>query len=288
MRAEFEEKTYEQHLTFELVRNRRLFFPPGQVLEYTFGFDVALQTYNRHFWRLFFSTHPPSRQTPYGYLPGTRLRTEWWRDLESDVALLPRFKFNCFIQAKRPDMMIRSDAAEYSSWKRPYFRYDTFRSQQKALESLSQETAGRAIVTYACPAFHTYRQLWSAVASGKFVRRSNFCEAAKLSGHDRYSFVSPGNRGIAHSKPKMIRSRPFERALDTLQGKAPHENNLTFLAETAEAIASASKHLGELASVYSHITRALFPRADNKLARSLAKIYAFQFVCNVQLLIGHE
>lgn len=220
--------------------------------------------------------------------PGVHLRHEWWQELEDEVERFPKFKFNCFMQTKRPNRMVRSDAAEYASWKKPYFRYETFASQQQALESLAQKTAGKAIVVYACPAFHTSRELWAAIDSGQLVKQSNFCEIAKLNGHGRYSFLSSGNHGIAHSDPTPIESRPFEQALEALQDQASRQSNSAFLTETAEAIDGASERLGTLRETYKLLATTLFQDADSDLAKSLAKIYAFQFVCNVQLLIGYE
>ncbi|TAJ82052.1 MAG: hypothetical protein EPO42_01640 [Gallionellaceae bacterium] len=288
MHAEFEEKTYEQHLTSELVHSRRLFFPPGQVLENIVGFDVALRTSNHTFWKLFPHMYPWWRRMFFRHPPGTHLRHEWWQELEHEIEHFPKFKFNCFIQAKRPNRMTRSNAPEYSSWKKPYFRYDTFRSQQQALESLAQKTSGKAIVVYACPAFHTYKELWRAINTGQLVKQSNFCEIAKLNGHSRYSFASSGNTGIAHSEPTPIESKSFEQALEELHNQEPRQSNSAFLADTAEIIGIASEQLGELRETYMSLSETLFKEADSKLARSLAKIYAFQFVCNVQLLIGYE
>lgn len=288
MRAEFEEKTYEQHLTSELVHSRRHFFPPGQVLEDIVGFDVALRTSNHDFWDLFPHMYPWWRRMPFMHPPGTYLRHEWWIELEHEIEHFPRFKFNCFIQAKRPNKLVRSDAAEFVSWNKPYFRYDTFASQQQALESLAQKTSGEAIVVYACPAFHTYSELWAAIKSGKLVKESNFCEIAKLNGHARYSFVSSGNYGIAHSEPTPIESQSFEQALEALQDQEPHQSNLVFLTETSEKIGSAAEQLGPLHKTYTALEKTLFKEANSKLARALSKIYAFQFVCNVQLLIGYE
>jgi hypothetical protein len=288
MRAEFEEKTYEQHLTSELVHSRRLFFPPGQVLEDIVGFDVALRTSNRAFWELFPHMYPWWRRMLFLYPQGTHLRHDWWQKLEHEIEHFPKFKFNCFIQAKRPNRMVRSDAAEYSSWGHPYFRYDTFAIQQIALESLAQKTSGQAIVVYACPAFHTYSALWAAIKSVQLVKQSNFCEVDKLNGHSRYSFASSGNVGIGHSDTVSIVSRPFDQALEMLHNQESRRSNVAFLAETAETISAASEHLGHLRETFTALENALFQKADSKLARSLAKIYAFLFICNVQLLIGCE
>lgn len=288
MLAEFEEKTYEQHLTFELLHSRRLFFPPGQVLENIVGFDVALRTSNSAFWKLFSHMSPWWHHMFFMYPKGAQLRHEWWQELEQGIEHFPKFKFNCFIQTKRPDRMVRFDAAEYSSWERPYFRYNTFPSQQMALESLAQKTSGKAIVVYACPAFHTFAELWAAINSGQLVKLSNFCEIAKLKGHSRYSFVSSGNVGVAHSDPVWLESTPFAQTIDALYNQDTRLSNTAFLADTAEIIASASEQLGELHKTYTSIKNTLFQESDSQLARSLASIYAFQFVCNVRLLIGYE
>lgn len=288
MHAKFEEKSYEQHLTSELVHSPRLFFSPGQVLESIVGFDVALRTSNPIFWKLFPSMCPWWQRMFFMHPPGTHLKHEWWQELEGEIERFPKFKFNCFIQAKRPSRMVRSDAAEYSVWEKPYFRYDMFSNQQQALESLAQKTSGKAIVVYACPAFHTSKELWAAIDAGQLVKQSNFCEVAKLNGHSRYSFISPGNFGIAHSEPTPVESAPFEQALEALQNQESAQSNSDFLANTAETIASASEQLGELRETYTSVAASLFKEADSKLARSLAKIYAFQFVCNVHLLIGYE
>ena len=288
MNAEFEEKTYEQHLTSELVCGRRNFFPAGQVLENLVGFDMAIHTSNREFWNLFPYMYPWWRRLLYLHPRGVYLKREWWLELEHTIEYFPKFKFNCFIQAKRPARMVRSDAEEYSFWDTPYFRYDTFFSQQRALETLADNTSGKAIVTYACPAFHTYSELWDAIRVGQLVKQSNFCAVNSLKGHSRYSYVSAGNKGIAHSEPTPIESLDFEIVLDKLAGLEPAQSNLSFLIETSEAINSAAENSGALYKTYQAVLEALVKNAEGKLGYSLSRIYAFEFICNVQVLIGHE
>lgn len=278
---EFEEKTYEHYLISELVGNRLLFFPPGQCLEGILGFDVALRTTNRSFWRNFFGL--------FNYPPGITLSREWWQELEAKIEYFPKFKFNCFIQAKRPDYMTRSTSAEYSSWNMPYFRYNTFISQQKALEFLAQKTSGKSIVTYACPAFHKYKELYGFKKGELLVQNSNFCEVIKLNSHNRYSFANPGNKGIAHSDPEPVESMPFEQSLNELGNQEPTRSNVTFLAGTAELTHSAAEQLGTLYEPYSFIERTLSEAVTEMgpLAKSLARISSFLLVCNVKLMIGY-
>jgi hypothetical protein len=287
MRAQFEEKTYEQYRTTELVNGRQPFFSPGQILEAIVGFDVAIHTSNPFFWKHFPPMYPWWHRIFFMHPPGQQLRSEWWKELQREIEQFPKFKFNCFIQFKRPDRMVRSDAAEYSVWGKPYFRYDTFSSQQRALDALALKTTGKVVVVYACPAFHTFAELYAAYESRKLVQQSNFCEIKKLTDHSRYSFVSSGSSGIAHSEPVSVENIPFEQLLDTLGDQDPAQSNSAFLAETAESITSTIENIRELSDSYSMIARSLFREADSDLARSFASIYAFQVVCNVRLLIGH-
>lgn len=104
--GEFEEKTYEQHLTSELVHGSRLFFPPGQVFQDTAGFDVALPTSNRPFWNLCPHFYPWGRRMRLSHPPGTQLIREWWDRLEDEIEYFPKFRFNRFVQAKRANLMV--------------------------------------------------------------------------------------------------------------------------------------------------------------------------------------
>src|SRR5690242_12323773 len=92
--AEFEEKEFEGALYRELARGN-LFWPPGQVLESYLGFDAALFVDDPFFWHLHGIRRWPrgfSLYSKWPHLPWNRLRRR----------RLPRFRVNCFIQAKRP------------------------------------------------------------------------------------------------------------------------------------------------------------------------------------------
>lgn len=287
MRAEFEEKTYEQHLTAELA-NGRQFFPPGQVLENMLGFDVALRTGDRHFWRHFRHMYPFWREMMFLAPPGVLPDTRWWRELERELDFFPKFKFNCFLQVKRADRMVRSDAAEYACWNAPYFRYEIRANQQTALEMLTHKTTGKAIVAYACPAFYELAELWAAISERQLVEQSNFCEASKLKGHGRYTYIEAGNVGIGHSEPTPIESAPFEQTLERLFSQESNKNNVAFLAETGEMIHDIAEHIGPLSKTYNAIVSKLLPDVESKLAKSLVRIYAFEFVSRSRLLVGYE
>ncbi len=184
--------------------------------------------------------------------------------------------------------MKRSGAAEYSSWNKPYFRYDILRHQQKSLAYLARKTAGKAVVTYASPTFHTNQALWGAASSRQCVQESNFCESVKLNDHNRYTYDSPGNAGIAHSDPVPINSVPFEESMERLSKQDPMKSNLAFLTYTGEIIDEAAQNLGPNVGIYKAILSTFSKTADHKLATALARIYAFEFLSNVKLLIGYK
>jgi len=104
------------------------------------------------------------------------LPIELWKDLEYTIDDLPPFKFNVFIQHKRPEYMHQTNSAEWSSWNSPYYRYSIMEHQQKTLMAFENQVKNNAIVTYACPTFHTKKEFWNAVKNKKFIENSNFCQ----------------------------------------------------------------------------------------------------------------
>lgn len=286
MHAQFEEKTYEQWLTSELVHGRR-FFAPGQVLENIVGFDVALRTKKGVFWRLFAHIHARSPRLLHLEPTGSCLSHKWWTELERELETFPKFKFNCFIQVKRPHRMIRRNSSEYSTWNRAYFRYETSSNQQRALEYLAGKVSGKAAVVYACPAFHKNDELWRAYEQCNLIEQSNFCDVEKLCGHVRYSFVSAGNLGYAHSEPTVVESAPFDKTLEALQNQEHRGSNLSFLLETAQLLEEASEQLGTGLRLYKKVAGTIFRDAGSGVADALGKIFAFEFVSKIRLLIGY-
>src|SRR5260370_26916224 len=95
--AEFEEKEYEAPLYRQLERGNPYLWTPGQVLEGYLGFDAALLLSDPYLWKLH-GFRGPLR----GFAPNRFL----WAFLPLELARnrLPRFRLNCFIQAKRPDV----------------------------------------------------------------------------------------------------------------------------------------------------------------------------------------
>ncbi|MGA2624732.1 MAG: hypothetical protein ABSF91_12810 [Bacteroidota bacterium] len=231
--AEFEEKTFEQQLTRELLSRRSLFFPPGQMLENSLGFDVALFTHRRHFWRMF---------------PDAPFFMPWRRGIDLDVDYLPSYRFNLFIQYKRPEFLNSPLASEWTDWHRLYYRYDLNTNQQATLLDLANRVGRQALVVYASAAFHTYQELWNHARRRELFLFSNYTNAQDLNGHSRYSYADPGHEGFAHSESARIEGHDlFELMNSLIAGKSERTNQqfLVDLGKVADGILSKSSHFSE-------------------------------------------
>ncbi len=287
MLAEFEEKQYEQHLNNSLLKDKRLLFPPGQVLEGHLGFDAALFTIHPRFWK-HFPFHYEEYLWPWRKAPkGTKLPKELWREIEHLLEDLPNFKFNAFIQHKRPEYMAVSRAAEWSSWNAPYYRYKLMPHQQIALSRLEKSISSNGVVVYACPAFHRMEELWRAVEKEEIIDKSNFCQAGRLDNHEMFTFQNPGNSGIAHSEPEKVESYNLLKRLDELGQSEPSQSNTGHLAKLANTINSVMSEAEGIGGIYRKIVHS-FMEEDGQIEikDSMAKIYAFRFLTDTDILIG--
>ncbi|WP_068310485.1 hypothetical protein [Polycladidibacter hongkongensis] len=214
MKTEFKEKTYEQYFNSELNTRNIVFYSPDQVDENHLGFDAAFRAPLRRLLSLLFShgCHTFYEHSMLGMLRGARIAevNEW----ASDVAdRMPPFKFNLFVQYKRPEFLNTSRAAQWAFWKKPYFRYNITEHQQKTLEKLEIKSQGRAAVLYASPAFWDTSTLWKHVKKRKVIKNSNIVRAGQLQGHSKYTYSSAGSLGIGHSEPEHIESISFEEII---------------------------------------------------------------------------
>jgi hypothetical protein len=249
--AEFEEKTYEQHLNFELLAKRPFFVPPGQSLEHAIGFDVALFTRSRAFWRNFNST-------PFAFpwwRKGITVDPGWWPELDQQINYFPRFRCNLFIQHKRPEYVSSIRASEWNDWSRPYFRYFIDAHQQRVLGNIVNNAADLALAVYASPAFHTYEDLWDHSIHCALIDNSNFAEIARLNNHARYTYADPGRQGLAFSEPDNIESVDFLSRLDELAASRKSDlDNLEFLIRTGELVNSVLSKDEKFADLYAQMT----------------------------------
>lgn len=290
MLAEFEEKQYEQHLNIELLQGSNLIFPPGQHLENILGFDAALFTRNRAFWSNFLSGYPWYKRFLRRYLNGLYFPKDTFELQEAFDNDLPKFKFNAFIQYKRPERMIKGTAAEWSSWERGYYRYKVIKHQQKILETLESSVGSEGVVTYASPAFHTKAEFWDAHKKKSFIKNSNFCQPHKLVGHSSYTYVDAGTTGIAHSEPEEVESKSLIGELQRLSQKESRNDfsNSEFVARTCDLVEESLIEQEMLMMQYFAIVKDLDSYQDEapKLLRDLYRLSVFKFISGTNIYFG--
>ncbi|WP_155986104.1 hypothetical protein [Thioalkalivibrio sp. AKL10] len=290
MLAEFEEKQYEQHLNIELLQGSNLIFPPGQHLENVLGFDAALFTRNRDFWRHFLGGYPWYRRFFRNYLNGLYFPRDVYALEEAFDNDLPKFKFNAFVQHKRPERMIKETASEWDSWGHEYYRYKVLDHQQKTLEALESSVGNEGVVTYASPVFHTKGEFWNVHKNQSFVPNSNFCQPHKLVGHSAYTYVCPGTVCIAHSEPENVESKHLIDELERLSqaGNNSEIKNTAFVARSCDLIEKSLERQEKAFKLYSEIVRDLDDhQADApKLLRNLYRLSVFKFASGTSLYFG--
>ncbi|MEH8130340.1 hypothetical protein [Aeromonas veronii] len=290
MLSEFEEKQYEQHLNIELLQGSNLIFPPGQHLENVLGFDAALFTRNKNFWRHFLSGHPWYRRLFRPYLSGMYFPLDTYELEDAFNNDFPHFKFNVFIQHKRPERMVKDTATEWGSWNQEYYRYKILDHQQATLEILEQSVGNQGVVTYASPAFHTMQEFWSVHKSQSFIQNSNFCQPSKLINHKAYTYISPGTIGIAHSKPESVESKHLLNELERLSKTEINEDlkNTDFVSSSCELIEKSLKPQDKYITLYNEIVKDLdeYQPESPKLLRDLYRLSAFKFVTGTNLYFG--
>jgi hypothetical protein len=194
--ASFEEREYEEWLYDELLLgSERLLWTPGHVLERRIGVDAMLLVQDE----FVFNLHG------LGVRPGLVPSRHWWffrhRLGVRRGRPLPSFAVNLFLQSKRPFALRAPKALAPHGISGRCWRFSTEADQQAVLEQLSAKFAGRALVAYAAPAFHTAHELFRSFRNSTMVARSTFPSASTLQGHDAWYYNAPGAVGVAHSDP---------------------------------------------------------------------------------------
>ena len=191
--AQFEEKEYETPLYSQLVGGGKNLWTPGQVLEHYLGFDAALSLDDPYLWHLH-----GFRNALRGFSP-SRFR---WPLLPRNRGLrsrLPRFRINCFIQAKRPQFGSRVPVKLVSLGPdRPFFKFSIDTDQQNTLEAAAKRFQGRALFSYAAPVFYQSRDLFRHTTAGSIVENSTFPDIGSLAGQHAWYYNRPGAVGIAN------------------------------------------------------------------------------------------
>ena len=202
--AEFEEKEYEIPLYMELVASASNIWPPGQVLEEHFGFDAAVLATGLGFWsRLGFPV--PLEGVVMDHL-------NWgfiWRRV-GHRRRLPTFGTNLMLQVKRPQFLRRRTRGLASKGlSNPYWRFPIREHQQQALARVASKLGHRALVAYACAAFHELSTLYQCIEHQGLVDNSTFVKAQRLHNHSYWAFDCPGTSGCCCSDPEDVSDKPF-------------------------------------------------------------------------------
>ncbi|MBA7652011.1 hypothetical protein ES703_59840 [subsurface metagenome] len=290
MKCEFEEKQYEQLLNNELAGKRRILYIPGQVSENIFGIDAAIFSKNRKFWKLW------NNRLSYFKIwslwkSGAYMKPETWDIMEEELNsdTFPKFKFNIFVQYKRPTYLSNPLGREYGYWNHPYFRYDIKAHQQKVLYTLEQNVSSNAIVVYACPAFWRFRELWDFNERHKLIENSNFVKPHKLNDHKRYSFINGGDVGKAFSNHVDIEGIDLIKEIDRMFEVAEQfKNNSDFLYSLYESIIKIVENLEEDYRIGFELILKYIKIPQHKLAMSIINILIFIFVTNTVWSIGYK
>lgn len=287
MKCQFEEKQYEQHLNNELLHRQELLYVPGQVLEGDLGFDAAMHSTHRRFWRMFDELpHFFYRRYLRHHRGGVLIDPIWWEELDDFLPHFPRFRFNVFVQHKRPEYLTTKSSNEWDDWNCPYYRYELTDHQQIALERLESLVTPEAVVVYASPAFINLSDLWDSIRSGDLVERSNFCQAGRLSGHHLYTYKRAGNIGKGHSDSEDIESYDFLKQISRLNEEIrPTEDNRTFLVELGELTEKVISESETSRQVFNDILE-YFPAQRNKTANALLRISAFNFIVGTRWFVS--
>jgi len=292
MLAKFEEKEFEHAFNNQLGIIDYNSWCPGQFLEATVGFDGAALINDPIILQLFGPWHSLRQQ-------GVALDPTVVRNVFGimDAHILPptSFRFNLFVQHKRPEYMEGNNAEEWQDWMKPYFRYKIQNEQQIVLTKIEQHLGQSALVLYSCPAFYTKDDLWVHIQNRTIIRNTNFTEPSKLKGHHAYTFDAPGANGRAFSEKKDIHGKTFEE-LVAERTKSSSPNRISKLILSAgqaikkvfEEVSSAENQNDFI--LFSNIVKKLSEKKEDiddrtvaELIDALSHIIALRFVFGTSL-----
>jgi len=297
MKAEFEEKTYENlmNIAFACEFNAINIFAPGQILENSLGFDVAMYIKNKKFFRLFFDGYFLYKKWEYfSHINYKTLRTE--NEKLEEILKNTIAKFNIFIQYKRSDFFNNKNAKCYQHWNKPFYRYALYDEQHKLLLSLNQNIKDKAFVIYAAPVFHTLKELYQYINDYKqIIDNSNFCDVGKLNKQHMYvSFIKGGKYNIACSEPEKIEYLDIKKEIEKLKLKRDNYSDLLYfkikeLSNFIDKIMSKKdkEEKNYLKSIYKFLIE-ISPFQNFKVLNMIYKIQLFQLLTNTNILWNIE
>lgn len=235
--AEFEEKDFEASLYHQLAAGSPNLWTPGQVFEHHFGIDAALKTFNA-----FFLSSINHSGFPHQLILDDLDLEYVWKSYGKKRGL-PSFEVNALLQAKRPQHLKgRNNNIAFAGITGEYWRFEINAHQQGLLERLCSKVGRRAVVSYACPAFHLWSELDSYISSGQLADHCSYVTPVALHGHKHWCFNSAGGRGVACSEPESVSGLPFQSLVEEVLPPSQKEiqsaehvrEQLTFLGQSIE------------------------------------------------------
>jgi hypothetical protein len=233
--SEFEETEFRGPLFNQLEKGNHLLWEPGQVFEKTIGIDRASFCLNSYLWNL----HGYSCNLGGSILRGKPFHYIWSGSKPSK--LLPDFKLNLFIQAKRSKYSSQSNTKLNPHINGPYWHFDITPHQQLALEKLEEELSVDALVIYAAPVFHKQQELYNHTSNQTIVNNSTFPKASTLKGHSKWYYDRPGIVGVANpnfdfsNEENLMQQIQLKRAEE---GSFKNDNGINNLQRISKAITS--------------------------------------------------
>ena len=284
MKAKFEEKTYESYFNNELDKKSDIYFPPGQVLEGSLGFDASSFSKNRGLWRIL--------GYPFLFRPnfsGVSLREiankmEYFLNIELDD--IPDMKANLLFQYKRPEFITSPLGAEYKHWNRSYYRYDIYSEQQNLLNHINSKFISEILVVYASPCTCDMNELIKKRKN--IIQNSNFAKASDLQGHHRNTYIQSGTYSIACSEPEKIESINILESIKNLSSKEINKRpgeNAGFLVNFSSNIASLVNEDKYFSSSFRDLNKEIEKLKDYELFYSLLLMENFRQLTDTQWAI---
>lgn len=234
--AEFEEKEFEVAAAIELATDAGRYgpvFSPGQVLEKILGYDAAADPWSGHrIWTVLGIPRPP----------GVRLLPSFWQpDSTPPMERLPSHPVSLILQYKRPTYLRGASAKQWNQWKRPYYRFERTKEQQRVLRRFERAVDGRVIVRYASPAFWQRADLERHQITQTVLQSSGFVAPSILGNHRVWTYELPGNVGYPNPSRRGSVFETIDSILDWQTADAEgqlvpsngfdgHINDLAFIA----------------------------------------------------------
>ena len=264
------------------IQKTNITFSPDETDEFYFGFDEAFDLPKEDIYRMVLAIErfPPNKilqsipVTVFDHVPRSVFRR------------LPDFKFNLFVQYKRPEYMVRLHASEWKEWQCPYYRYTVPDEQHKRLEQLRSKSNDRASVVYASPALHTKESLFQLGRERRIVENSNVIESKYFGKHRKYTYVDASNIGKLHSVAQDIEGKSLDNIIESHQGNEGNafDEEVRSLSDNIEGLLAEDQELRELhnaawrANNYSQLT-------EGRLSYAIANIRVISEILESRIYI---